>query len=474
MKKRLLLLSFIEGAAVMCAELCGARLLAPIFGSSLYVWAAVMGITLAALAGGYFFGGIYSERPNQLKSLRNILLAAGLYLLIMPLLAHYALPRLSYLPFIGGMLLSTIILLFPSVFFLGASSPLFISLQTASETKAGRVSGTVYAVSTAGGILSTFVCGFYLIPDLGLNFTLVLNGLLLLGGAFLFLKGASIITLVIAAAFCYLGATIKKDPKIIYAADGIHGRIEVSDVLENGRPIRRLLVNGIIQTEIDPSTHKTTLRYVLLLDSLLSPAGHGATALILGAGGCSAANLLVKKGYGCIAVEFDKRIIEAAHKFFYADGAIKLVHDDARRFLNLDSTKYDLILVDVFKAEEQPSHVLTLESLKKIRAKLNPGAMLIVNWHGYTEGPLSEGTRVLTNTMHAAGFRTEEHFTGNDPDYRNTIYFAKMVETPSQEKIPELINTDNRPTMEKYNAKANKTWRTNYLRYYQGVRSAYD
>ncbi len=57
MIKKLLFLSFIEGAVVMAAELCGAKLLAPVFGSSLYVWASVMGITLAALALGYFLEG---------------------------------------------------------------------------------------------------------------------------------------------------------------------------------------------------------------------------------------------------------------------------------------------------------------------------------------------------------------------------------------------------------------------------------
>ena len=65
MIKKLLFLSFIEGAVVMAAELCGAKLLAPVFGSSLYVWASVMGITLAALALGYFFGGLISERSKQ-------------------------------------------------------------------------------------------------------------------------------------------------------------------------------------------------------------------------------------------------------------------------------------------------------------------------------------------------------------------------------------------------------------------------
>jgi hypothetical protein len=46
---------------------------------------------------------------------------------------------------------------------------------------------------------------------------------------------------------------------------------------------------------------------------------------------------------------------------------------------------------------------------------------------------------------------------------------AQTVGDPQQ--AHGLINTDNRPALEKYNAKANKAWRTNYLRYYQGLNS---
>ncbi len=67
MNKKLLFLSFVEGATVMVAELCGAKLLAPIFGSSLYVWASVLGITLFALALGYFFGGYWSSSSTKLQ-----------------------------------------------------------------------------------------------------------------------------------------------------------------------------------------------------------------------------------------------------------------------------------------------------------------------------------------------------------------------------------------------------------------------
>ena len=59
-RQYLYLLSFLEGGSVMVCELVGAKMLAPVFGTSLYVWAAVLGITLGGLMSGYFFGGILS------------------------------------------------------------------------------------------------------------------------------------------------------------------------------------------------------------------------------------------------------------------------------------------------------------------------------------------------------------------------------------------------------------------------------
>jgi hypothetical protein len=84
MFKKILLLSFIEGACVMAAELIGAKMLAPFFGSSLYVWATVLAITLFALTSGYFIGGILSEKKNANLNLYLIALLGGVFMVLMP------------------------------------------------------------------------------------------------------------------------------------------------------------------------------------------------------------------------------------------------------------------------------------------------------------------------------------------------------------------------------------------------------
>jgi hypothetical protein len=130
--------------------------------------------------------------------------------------------------------------------------------------------------------------------------------------------------------------------------------------------------------------------------------------------------------------------------------------------------------VDVFKGEEQPSHVLTRESLRKLKSNLNDSALLFINWHGYTGGDLGLGTSILINTLQKAGFTTKLCSYSADEHHRNILVVAALhplthmhyelneVLTPTN-----LINSDDFPLLERYNAEANKTWRLNYLRYYQ-------
>jgi hypothetical protein len=53
----LLLVAFIEGGSVMAIELAGAKMVAPFYGTSLYVWASVLAVTLGGLTTDYFLGG---------------------------------------------------------------------------------------------------------------------------------------------------------------------------------------------------------------------------------------------------------------------------------------------------------------------------------------------------------------------------------------------------------------------------------
>ena len=91
MNKRSLfyLISFIEGASVMATEIIGAKLLAPLFGSSLYVWSSVMALTLGGLAAGYFFGGRISQKENSKRILFFTFFVAGIFIIAIPVILNF-------------------------------------------------------------------------------------------------------------------------------------------------------------------------------------------------------------------------------------------------------------------------------------------------------------------------------------------------------------------------------------------------
>jgi hypothetical protein len=477
MIKKLLFLSFIEGAVVMAAELCGAKLLAPVFGSSLYVWASVMGITLAALAFGYFFGGLISEKKKQhSKQLFQILIFASLFVILMPVLSRYVIPWISYLPFLVAVVSSTFVLLFFPVFFLGATSSLFIYLQTKDSLMSGRVSGSVYAISTLGGIIATFLCGFYLIPCIGLTYCLLLFGSALFVASILIFKFYKLIYFLLFAAFIYLNlqfALLKNTD--LYYSNSILGQLQVQDVFnEKKAAIRILKINSIIQTEMNVKTKHSVSEYVKLLDTLVPYSSKPKNALVLGLGGGLTANLFYDKNYTTDGVEFDQEIINAAINFFDLNKNVVPICSDARYFLNHCTKKYDLVLVDIFKAEEQPSHVITVESLNKLKQNLSDSALLIINWHGYMTGEIGKGSSVLNNTLMNSGFNVKVCTNSTNENYRNLIFVCSLngqkalpFEIDAEFEKTSLLNKDDLPLFEKYNALANKAWRSNYLNYYQ-------
>ncbi len=458
----------------MATELCGSKLISPYFGSSLYVWASVIAITLGSLAAGYFFGGRLSLKENRIQILRLILAISAVYMGFMPMITNLFGPMAMGFSLLTAVVLSSTLLLVFPMFLMGAASPIIISIQTENGNESGRVSGLVYSISTVGGIISTFLCGFCFIPEFGISTTLIVFGSLLLLSLLLMLqKKSPFKTLVFLLILIILGFTNKTPLKnCIYEKDGMLGKLNVIEDSLNGIVIRKLLVNNVVQSEMDLQTKKSVSQYVTILDSNIVNVNQ-QNALVLGLGGGLTSNLLVKKGYTVVGVELDKRILEIADKYFDLDKKVIASCDDARHYINISNEKYSLILIDVFKAEEQPSHVLTTESLEKIKKILDYDGQVIINWHGYVEGERGIGTSILLNTLKQSGFNYKLAAVSGKEDERNLVIFAglmeqslKQFEVKPEVKGTNLINKDSRPVLEKYNALANQSWRKNYILYY--------
>lgn len=72
------------GASVLAIELLGTRIIAPFYGAGLYLWSALISVTLAALSVGYAIGGRWADREPKLSRFSLIIGIAGLWVMFIP------------------------------------------------------------------------------------------------------------------------------------------------------------------------------------------------------------------------------------------------------------------------------------------------------------------------------------------------------------------------------------------------------
>ncbi len=167
----------------MAVELLGGRLLAPTFGSSIYVWGAIITIFMLALSLGYLAGGRYSVVTPSVRRLGAILIIAALTVAPLLLFAEPMLDALSLAipdPRFGS-LMSAVALFFVPTFFSGMVSPYAVRLLVQDRNSSGRHAGQLYFVSTFGSAAGTLLTSFYLVLWLEVN--QILLGLLLISFA---------------------------------------------------------------------------------------------------------------------------------------------------------------------------------------------------------------------------------------------------------------------------------------------------
>ena len=176
---------FICGAVVMSFEILGSRVLAPNFGSSVFVWGSLISVFLAGLSAGYYLGGRLADINPSSRKLSLIIIAPGILLLTFPL---YSVPISDWIFMkdlgvrLSPLLASLVLFLIPSVF-LGIVSPYTAKLMICSLHTSGKTIGTLYALSTFGSIIGTLITSFYLITIAGVNALITGLGVLLIASA---------------------------------------------------------------------------------------------------------------------------------------------------------------------------------------------------------------------------------------------------------------------------------------------------
>ena len=233
---------FLSGAALMGLEIVGSRVLAPVFGTSLFVWGALITTFLAALALGYALGGRLADRRPDPGMLAALLAGSGIVLFVVfasPQALLAALGRVS-IPERFRPLVAAVILFGPPSVLMGMVTPFAVRLAAKEIATVGSASGRLSALSTAGSILGTFATAFFLIPAFatrpilfGLGATLLVASLLVPAPRTA-ARLAIVSLLAVGAAVSYLvvpsdAASPEPAGKVVYEKETAYHHLRVVD-----------------------------------------------------------------------------------------------------------------------------------------------------------------------------------------------------------------------------------------------------
>ncbi|MFZ1497030.1 MAG: fused MFS/spermidine synthase, partial [Saprospiraceae bacterium] len=361
---------------------------------------------------------------------------------------------------------------------------------------------------TLGGIITTFLLGFKLIPEYGLTlpaffygvFLLMLPALLLLFTCRKYSVGVA--GMIVAALLTFSTFDFSKHVsnrfKVLYESEGILGQIKVIDhtsewYTEDVRMGRGLLVNNTLQTFMDVSNpeNSSIWAWSSIIPTALSIYPRKTKVLLLGLGGGTIAKQLNRLGFDYDVVEIDRRIEEVAKTYFHLNVNQPILIDDARHYIRTCKKKYDIVIFDTFLSESAPEHLLTIESFNDVQKVLNPKGMMLANFYGFLNGEKGKAARSVYKTLAKAGFIAKIIATPGSEENRNLLFlglteekdFTKVNYTESgsatftdltqffvnQKQIDEndaLVLTDEKPQLGLLYAQAAMSWKKAYNSYY--------
>ncbi|HEX2698362.1 MAG TPA: fused MFS/spermidine synthase [Anaerolineales bacterium] len=400
MRKYLYFTVFISGMTTLAAELAASRLIGNVFGTSNLVWASIIGLILIYLTLGYFLGGRWADRWPDAARMYQVLAWGAFTLGVVPYITNPVL-RFAASSFEGldvavllGSFAAVLILFSVPVTLLGTISPFAIRLSVDDPKSAGVTSGSIYAISTLGSFIGTFLPVLVTIPTIGTRNTFLVFSLLLLfvalfglgkyGNRKLLFQHLWMPIVLAILALISAGQSLKNSKGQIYETESAYNYIQVQeqngytllrlndgegihsiynpDTLNYGGPWEQFLVGPYFYANADPSQVKR----IAIVGLAAGTAARQATAV-----------------YGPIPIdgyELDPKIIEVGKKYFDENLSNLNIHiGDGRWNLEQSQFKYDIIAVDAYRPPYIPPHMTTQEFYQICYDHLNENGVLTIN-----------------------------------------------------------------------------------------------
>jgi spermidine synthase/flagellar biosynthesis protein FliQ len=389
------LLAFVSSFCTLVIELIAGRIMAPYIGVSLYTWTSIIGIVLAGMSAGNFFGGYVADRFASRRMLGLIFIAGSIATLSI-LVVTNAINGMTFgLSFLPRIVLSIALIFFVPSFVLGMVSPFVVKLALDNLERSGHTVGTIYAASTVGSIVGTFVTGFWLISWLGTRTivwivaaTLLVTGLLIAG-----MPANRKVRATVAAVALAALVGLRFETRGRYDApcdiESNYYCIKVLETYERGHPARMLMLDRLIHSYIVPDD-PTALDYgyeqaYSNLTHVHADGRPQIDTLFIGGGGYSFPRYIeaVYPASTVDVIEIDPAVIAVAYDRLGlpASSHIRSFNQDARVFLTewTDPKRYDLVYGDAFNDLSIPYHLTTVEFNRIVANRLKPDGVYLTN-----------------------------------------------------------------------------------------------
>ncbi|HSM58436.1 MAG TPA: fused MFS/spermidine synthase [Candidatus Sulfomarinibacteraceae bacterium] len=384
----------------LAVEFTTSRMLQTVYGTSNIVWANVIGLVLLFLTMGYFLGGWLADRYPSARLFYWLVTLGGFssvfFLLLTSVLLKSAAAALAAVN-VGAVLSSLIgvvLALAVPVTLLGCVSPFAIRLGVRDVQEAGRISGRVYAVSTWGSLLGTYLPVLIVIPLAGSRLTAVLFGSLLLlvglGGLWqVSRRGAAVallLALVLAPATLWWGqGNIKAYPGQIYEAESAYNYIQVVRrddcnylLLNEGQAYHSYYCDGGRVPRI--SVWSIMMAAPYFNDPETEPTVEKMAVIGLAAGTIPKQFTRVFGPVPVDGIELDPSIIEVGRSHFAMNEPnINAIAGDGRYELNRLSGGYDVVTIDAYKVPYIPWHLTTQDFFMEVRQQLTDEGVVAIN-----------------------------------------------------------------------------------------------
>ena len=377
---------FISGASIMALELLGSRLLAPYYGSTLFVWGSLIGITLTGLSAGYSYGGKKSDTEASYQTFSLLIFIAGSYALLTTLLSADILKMILVLKIgdmYGPLLSSAVFLLIPT-FLLGAVTPFAIKLSAKSLQTIGQTAGNLYSLSTLGSIFGTFATTFMLVPILGVNVILYsISSILIISSVIGITKQIKFIAIILIAISIHSAVVVQPPVAgVVFEKDTLYHKILVHDDSVNN--IRTLILDNNFHSAMDLNNpERIVYEYTKFFHLGLLFVDEPNNVLFIGGGGFSAPKKFLVDYPEMIinVVEIDQEVVNVGSEFFAVpeDERLKISTNDGRIFLRNTNEKYNIIILDAYDKSYVPFHLMTREFNELVYEHLTEDGVFISN-----------------------------------------------------------------------------------------------